>query len=168
VILGRGALEAETRALAAQLGIADRVKFPGFVANPWAWMAKAKLFALSSRWEGFPSVVAEALACGAPALVTACDFGPAEVVEDGTSGWVAPVDNVEAFGAALDHLIGNDALRAEFARAGRIRAEEFDIDPMVDAYTSLFIEQALAARPVTFGIGTPEPAAVGAYGVAAE
>lgn len=168
VILGRGALEADTRALAVRLGIADRVKLPGFVSNPWAWMARAKLFVLPSRWEGFPSVVAEALACGAPALVTACDFGPAEVVEDGKSGWVAPVDNVEAFGAAMDHLIVNDALRAEFSRNGRIRAEEFDIDPMVDAYTNLFIEQALAPQPITFGLGAPEPAPVGVYGVAAE
>lgn len=168
VILGRGALEAETRALAAELGVADRVRFLGWVANPWAWMAKAKLFVLSSRWEGFPSVVAEALACGAPALVTHCDFGPAEVVEDGKSGWVVPVDNVEAFGAAMDHLVANDALRAEFSRAGRLRAEAFDIDPMVQAYTSLFVEQALATRPVTYDIEAPEPITAGAYGVAAE
>lgn len=168
VILGRGALEAETRALAARLGISDRVRLPGFVANPWAWMARAKLFVLPSRWEGFPSVVAEALACGAPALVTACDFGPAEVVEDGKSGWVVPVDNVEAFGAAMDHLLTNDALRGEFSRNGRIRAEEFDIDPMVAAYTSLFIEQALTRAPATFGVAAPEPVPVGAYGVAAE
>jgi glycosyltransferase involved in cell wall biosynthesis len=155
VILGRGSLEGETRALAAQLGVADRVHFPGFVENPWAWMARAKLFALSSRWEGFPSVVAEALACGAPALVTHCDFGPAEVVEDGLSGWVTPVDNVGAFQAAMDDLLTNAALRAAFSRNGRLRAEEFDIDPMVDAYTALFVEQALAAQPVTWAAPAP-------------
>ena len=90
VILGKGTLEGDLRRLAADLGVADRVIFPGFTPNPWAWLARARLFALSSRWEGFPSVVAEALACGAPALVTSCDFGPAEVVEHGQSGWVVP------------------------------------------------------------------------------
>lgn len=147
VIIGRGSMEAETKALAAQLGVADRVKFPGWVANPWAWMAKSTLFVLPSRWEGFPSVVAEALACGTPALVTSCDFGPAEVVEDGKSGWVVPPENLEAFSAAMDHLLENPALRAEFSRNGKVRAEEFDIDRMVDRYVSLFVEQAMAAGP---------------------
>lgn len=145
VILGRGSMEAETKAIAARLGVADRVKFPGFVANPWAWMSKATLFVLPSRWEGFPSVVAEALACGVPALVTSCDFGPAEVVEAGKSGWVVPPENLQAFSAAMDHLLENAALRAEFSHNGRIRAEEFDIDKMVDRYSSLFIEQAMSA-----------------------
>ena len=167
VILGKGSLEAETRALAAQLGVADKVIFPGFQANPWAWMARAKLFVLSSRWEGFPSVVAEALACGTPALVTSCDFGPAEVVENGRSGWVTPVDDAQAFTAAMDSLIGDEALRAEFSRNGMIRAEEFDIDRMVDRYTSLFMEQALAARAVTFG-GHHHPATVPDVGEALE
>ena len=155
VILGRGSLEAQTRALAAELGVADRVKFPGFVTNPWAWMAKSTLFVLPSRWEGFPSVVAEALACGTPALVTSCDFGPAEVVEDGKSGWVVPPENLEAFSTAMDHLLENPALRAEFSRNGHIRAEEFDIDRMVDRYVSLFVEQALAAGPARAAYAQP-------------
>ena len=73
VILGKGSLEAQLRAQADALGIAERVHFPGFVANPWAYFARAALFVLPSRWEGFPTVVAEALACGAPALAaSAC------------------------------------------------------------------------------------------------
>jgi glycosyltransferase involved in cell wall biosynthesis len=163
VILGRGSLEAQTRALAAELGVADRVRFVGFTPNPWAWMARAKLFVLSSRWEGFPSVVAEALACGAPALVTACDFGPAEVVEDGRSGWVVPTENIGAFSAAMDHLLVNDALRADLSAHGRIRAEAFDIDRMVEAYTSLFIEQALASRTAPETVPYWRPREVEAY-----
>ena len=76
VILGRGSLAADLKRQAASLGIGDRVRFPGFDANPWSWIAKADLFVLPSRWEGFPSVVAETLTCGIPALVTSCDFGP--------------------------------------------------------------------------------------------
>jgi glycosyltransferase involved in cell wall biosynthesis len=146
VIVGRGSLEDRTRALAAELGLADRVHFTGFVANPWALVARAKLFLLPSRWEGFPSVVAEALACGTPALVTRCDFGPSEVVEHGHSGWVADVDDVDGFTAAIDELMGNPALRQRFAANGLERAEEFDIDLMVERYSKLFVEQAMAAR----------------------
>jgi len=146
VILGRGSLETQLKRQAAQLGVADRVKFPGFSANPWAWMSKASLFVLPSRWEGFPSVVAEALACGAPALVTACDFGPREVVEDGQSGWVVPVEDAGAFGAAMDMLLESPGLIERFKINGKVRAPRFDISQMVDSYTSLFLEQAGALQ----------------------
>jgi glycosyltransferase involved in cell wall biosynthesis len=144
VILGRGTLEQSLRRQAADLGVADRVRFPGFTDNPWAWIAKAELFVLPSRWEGFPSVVAETLACAAPALVTACDFGPREVVEHGRSGWVVPPDDVGAFGAAMDMLLRRPDLTQQFRRNGPARAASFDIDEMVDAYTDLFLEQAEA------------------------
>ncbi len=144
IILGRGTLERSLEKQAADLGVADRVKFLGFSDNPWAWIAKAELFVLPSRWEGFPSVVAETLACAAPALVTACDFGPREVVEHGRSGWVVPPDDVGAFGAAMDMLLRRPDLTQQFRRAGPVRAASFDIDEMVEAYTDLFLEQAEA------------------------
>ena len=144
VILGRGSLERSLRKQAAELGIAHRVSFPGFTENPWAWIARAELFVLPSRWEGFPSVVAETLACAAPALVTACDFGPREVVEHGRSGWVVPPDDVAAFGAAMDMLLRRPDLTQQFRRNGPVRAASFDIDEMVEAYTDLFLEQAEA------------------------
>jgi len=68
VILGDGPLESALRGQAAALGVTDRVRFLGFQENPWAWFARARLFVLSSRWEGFGNVVAEALACGVPTL----------------------------------------------------------------------------------------------------
>jgi glycosyltransferase involved in cell wall biosynthesis len=144
VILGRGTLERSLKQMAADLGVAERVRFPGFTDNPWAWIARADLFVLPSRWEGFPSVVAETLACAAPALVTACDFGPREVVEHGRSGWVVPPDDVGAFGAAMDMLLRRPDLTQQFRRNGPVRAANFGIDEMVEAYTDLFLEQAEA------------------------
>lgn len=146
VILGRGSLDATLRRQAAALGIGERVLFPGFTENPWAWIAKADLFVLPSRWEGFPSIVAETLACAAPALVTACDFGPAEVVEHGVSGWVVPPEDEAAFGAGMDRLLADPDLKARIAAGGPARAAGFDIAKMIDAYTALFLEQAAAAR----------------------
>ena len=144
VILGKGTLEAALKQQAADLGVGDRVFFPGFAENPWAWIARGELFVLPSRWEGFPSVVAETLACAAPALVTACDFGPREVVEHGRSGWVVPPDDVGAFGAAMDMLLRRPDLTQQFRRNGPSRAANFDIDAMIEAYTDLFVEQAQA------------------------
>jgi glycosyltransferase involved in cell wall biosynthesis len=146
VILGRGSLESDLKRQASLLGVGDRVIFPGFAENPWAWIARADLFVLPSRWEGFPSIVAETLACAAPALVTACDFGPAEVVEHGVSGWVVPPEDEVAFGAGIDRLLGNADLRWRLAAAGPARAAQFDIAKMIDAYTALFLEQARAGR----------------------
>ena len=146
VILGKGSLEAQLKAQAAALGGADRAHFPGFVANPWAYFARAALFVLPSRWEGFPTVVAEALACGAPALVTDCDFGPSEIVEHGHSGWVVPTDDLPAFRSAMEMMLSQPEMAASFAARGRRRVVDFGVGAMVDAYTALFIEQAMEHR----------------------
>ena len=162
VILGQGSQEAALRRQAAQMGVGDQVKFPGFATNPWAWMSRARLFVLPSRWEGFPSVVAEALACGTPALVTACDFGPAEMVEHGRSGWVVPPEDPAAFAGAMSHLLSHPELAAKMAAAGQVRAARYDVDGMVEAYNTLFVEQAAAYRapfrvpaPITAEAGEP-------------
>ena len=142
VILGQGPLEDVLKVQAAALGVGDRVKFPGFQINPWAWFAQARLFVLSSRWEGFGNVVAEALACGVPTLVTDCDFGPREQVEHTVSGWITRSEDPGAMAAALDTLLTNDVLRAALGVRGRGRAEAFDIDVIAREYTRLFLHVA--------------------------
>jgi glycosyltransferase involved in cell wall biosynthesis len=77
--------KAQLLALADQLGVADDVALPGFVENPFAYMARASVFVLSSAWEGFGNVIVEALACGCPVVSTDCPSGPAEILENGKS-----------------------------------------------------------------------------------
>lgn len=146
VILGKGSLEERLRTLAAELGVADRLKLPGFVANPWAYFARAEMFVLPSLWEGFPTVVAEALACGAPTLVTDCDFGPSEIVEHGRSGWVVPAGDMPAFRSAMEMILSQPALAAAFSERARQRVMQFNISTMVESYSTLFMEQAMAHR----------------------
>jgi glycosyltransferase involved in cell wall biosynthesis len=153
VILGQGSQEAALRRLARQLGVASRLKTPGFVANPWAWIARARLFVLPSLWEGFASAAAEALACGVPALVTDCDFGPSEVIEHGTSGWVARAGDVGALGAAIDRILLDSGLAAALSRNALRRARAFDVADMVEAYSALFVEQASARRQALVRLG---------------
>jgi len=146
VIVGRGTREAELRRQAAALGLAEQVRFVGFSDNPWAWIARSKLFVLPSRWEGFPTALVETLACGVPALVTACEFGPAEAVEHGRSGWVVPPEDPAALAEAMTDLLAQPDLLARLAAAGPERAALYDIDSMVDAYGDLFVEQAATRR----------------------
>ena len=88
IILGEGALRRDLLAEAARLGIAEDVDLPGFDPNPFGYMALADVFASSSDWEGLPTALIEAMACGASIVATDCDSGAREVLENGRLvGW---------------------------------------------------------------------------------
>jgi len=141
---GLGALEA----LARELGIAERVHFLGFRTNPWALVARAELFVLASRWEGFPNALLEAMACGAPVLAADCCFGPGEMIEHGESGWLVPPDDSAALGEAMDALLADSELRRRLGVAAVRRASEFRREVVLPQFEALFQEQAaLAHRP---------------------
>jgi len=101
MILGEGELRGELEALVKALNLDEEVIFPGFVKNPYAYMSRAALFVLSSGWEGFGNVLAEAMACGCPVVSTDCPSGPAEILEDGKRGRLVPVGDVYALAAAI-------------------------------------------------------------------
>jgi glycosyltransferase involved in cell wall biosynthesis len=100
------------------LDIEDRVSLPGVTAKAGSWVDAAALFVLSSRYEGFPNVLTEAMAAGLPVISTQCDFGPAEIVDDGVSGLLVPVDDVGHLAAALKMLMLDDVMRRRLAKAG--------------------------------------------------
>lgn len=102
VILGEGPDRAALEAAVIELGLTDAVSLPGFVLNPYAYMARSATFALSSRWEGLPTVLIEALACGARVVSTDCPSGPREILRDGLYGTLVPVGDPAALAAALE------------------------------------------------------------------
>lgn len=104
-ILGRGPEEMKLRQQAVSLGIADRVRFPGFKSNPYAFMAQANVFVLSSRFEGLPNVVLEANACGTPVVAFDCLGGIAEIIEDGVNGWKVEPEDTEALAGAISRAL---------------------------------------------------------------
>jgi glycosyltransferase involved in cell wall biosynthesis len=147
VLVGRGSAEGRLRALAVELGLEARVRFESFAYNPWNWVARAELFVLPSRWEGFPNALGEALACDTAVLAADCRFGPGELIEHETSGWLVPPDDPRALTAALDRLLGDAALRGRLAAGGRERVETFRLERIIPQYVRLFEEQAaLGAR----------------------
>jgi glycosyltransferase involved in cell wall biosynthesis len=134
ILLGDGPLRGELKAQAEKLGIADKVDMPGFQQNPLPWMKQAAVLAMSSRYEGFGNVLAEALACGTPVVSTDCTYGPSEILADGKFGTLVPVGNSDAMAKALLATLENppssDLLRA--------RGREFTVEHAAEQYVDLF------------------------------
>jgi glycosyltransferase involved in cell wall biosynthesis len=101
MVLGQGERLEELQALADELGIGAMVKFAGFDANPYRYIASSDVFALSSRWEGFGNVLVEALACGVSVVATNCPSGPREVLDDGRFGELVPVGDSEVLAEGI-------------------------------------------------------------------
>ena len=101
IIFGEGPKRRDLEQLRAALGLEECVQMPGIEPNPYSAMARASLLVLSSRREGSPNVLVEALACGCPVVATDCPSGPAEILEGGRFGLLAPVGNPEALAAAM-------------------------------------------------------------------
>jgi glycosyltransferase involved in cell wall biosynthesis len=101
LILGEGRQLERLRELARKLEVADDVQLPGFAANPYAYLRRAALFALSSLWEGSPNVLTEALAVGTPVVATDCRSGPREILQGGRYGPLVPVGDVAALTRAM-------------------------------------------------------------------
>lgn len=130
ILAGRGPVREEMESLAAKLGLEDVVDFPGFVDNPYGYMANASAFMLSSRHEGLPTVLIEALACGCPVVSTDCPSGPHAILEGGEHGPLVDVGDERALADAvvqtLEHPSSPEVLRG--------RADAFGLDTILDEY----------------------------------
>lgn len=127
MFLGAGSCETELRALADDLGIADRVIFAGFHSDPSPFYRSADLFVLSSDYEGFGNVIAEALAGGTPVVSTDCPSGPSEILDGGRYGTLVPVGDVEALADAIGAALTKTHDQA------RLRQRALDFAPEIAA-----------------------------------
>lgn len=132
LILGDGELRADLLAQARQLGVADDVGLPGFEANPFAAMRRAAVFVLSSRFEGLPGVLIQAMACGTRVLATDCPSGPREVLQDGRWGALVPVGDAPALATALQATLDQTQVPDV-----RTRAADFGAARAIDAYAKV-------------------------------
>jgi glycosyltransferase involved in cell wall biosynthesis len=139
-IAGTGPLQAELKALAADLGVAERVRFLGWRDDPWALYRAADLCLFPSREEPLGNVVIQAWAYGLP-VVAADAVGPAALIRDGEDGRLVPVDDPQALAGAAAALIGDPALRAQLAEAGRARVTDaFSKTAVVARWRALYAE----------------------------
>lgn len=133
VILGEGPERAALLSLATEHGLAEDTLLPGFVSNPYAWLRHASLFALSSAWEGLPTVLVEALACGVPVVATDCRHGPREILANGVFGRLVPPHDPAALAEAISAVLEAPPLSARLVE----RAADFTIDKAVGRYERL-------------------------------
>lgn len=131
VVLGEGRMRSQLESRVAALGLRDRVSLPGFVENPFAYMARAAIFVLSSRHEAFGNVLVEAMACGCPTVSTNCPGGPSEILED--PDLLAPVGDPEALAKVMLRTLARPVDRA----ALRAKAARFSVSRTVDGYEKL-------------------------------
>ena len=124
VIMGDGPLRHKLETLAQELGINNLVEFWGFIQHPFPYIAAADLFVLSSKWEGFGKVLAEAMGCGTAVISTDCPYGPNEIIENGRSGLLVPVGDPEGLAEAITRLLDDPELRNRLATEGRSRVRE--------------------------------------------
>ena len=133
IILGEGKQRVKLLNQAQDLGISDNLSMPGFVNNPFSYMAKASVFVLSSALEGLPTVLIEALACGCPVVSTNCPSGPAEILENGRFGTLVPVGDDAALAEAIFHCIKNPPDKNILMARG----QEFSIEHATEEYIAL-------------------------------
>jgi glycosyltransferase involved in cell wall biosynthesis len=138
-IAGVGPMESKLRQLAVRLGVADRVRFLGFVSDVRPWLQAADGFVLTSRWEGLPMGLIEAAACGLPAVATDV-AGSREVVMDGETGWLAPAGDAKAISAKMQLLMKTPlGERLAMGDLARQRAHErYSLPSVSDRWEALY------------------------------
>jgi GalNAc-alpha-(1->4)-GalNAc-alpha-(1->3)-diNAcBac-PP-undecaprenol alpha-1,4-N-acetyl-D-galactosaminyltransferase len=130
-ILGEGELRSELEDLCSQLKLEDRVFLPGVVKNIDAQLRKADIFALSSRFEGFPVTLCEAMACGVPVVATDCLSGPREIIHNGTDGLLVVSENIDALAVGLDLLMSDPVKRQYFSHYAPKVLDRFGLEPVM-------------------------------------
>lgn len=137
IILGDGPLRADLEREAAHLDLAGVVEFAGHVADPGRWMRYATVYVLSSRREGLPNTLIQAVALGTPAISTDCPAGPSDILEGGKWGTLVPVGDAAALGEAIAAAVRSPST-PEAASERAVR--RFGVDAISEAYLRLCID----------------------------
>jgi glycosyltransferase involved in cell wall biosynthesis len=145
VLVGEGPMRKELEERVRSLGVQDHVLLPGRAGNVGDWYAAADAFALTSRFEGYPNALLEALASGVPALAVDVKTGPRELIEDGINGLLIAPNSHSALTAALARLMHDDTLRKQFAAQSQRTLQMHAIGPIAGQWEATF-QSALAKR----------------------
>lgn len=136
-ILGRGELQKEYKQLAFKLGVGENVIFEGFHNNPYPYFKNALFFVHCSKFEGFPMVLLESLACQTPVIAMDCPTGPSEIIEHQKNGLLIEANNFKQLTAAIDKLYNSPHLREQMSQYAHSSIKKF-------TYKNIFVQwQAL-------------------------
>lgn len=145
-VFGEGAERGNLESRVASLGISSKVRFAGVTASPGTWIGEADVFVLSSRYEGFPNVLLEALGAGLPVVAFDCPWGPASMVTNEATGLLVPAEDTDALAAALDRVLSDTELRRKLARAAPAAAQPFSPENIMQAWDDLIVEVARSSE----------------------
>jgi len=139
-VWGEGPLRVQLETQRDQLKLAERVRFPGRTRKPFEELRRADLFVLSSRYEGFPNALCEAMACGLPVISYDCPSGPRDIIRDGIDGLLVSPEDVEALAAAMDHLMTNEAERGRLSSRAPELLDRFGVDRIMSMWQDILRE----------------------------
>jgi glycosyltransferase involved in cell wall biosynthesis len=147
VIYGAGSECATLQRQASLLQSSERIHLPGETASLREALRQAGVFVLSSRFEGFPNVLLEAMACGCPVISTDCPTGPSDMITPDHDGLLVPVESPRSLRAAIERLLGDPGLRIVLSRNAYERARAFSLPRVMELWDALFtqIKPSLAA-----------------------
>ncbi|MGL5053560.1 MAG: glycosyltransferase, partial [Cetobacterium sp.] len=137
-ILGDGRHKNKLENLVVDLGIEDKVLFLGFKSNPYCWIKKASLFVHSSKFEGLPTVLIEALILRTPIVATDCPTGPREILEDGKNGALVNVGDVEKLSEKILQIIKNEDIKKQYLLESKKSIKRFDGKIIIKELEKLF------------------------------
>lgn len=140
VILGEGPERHNLENLAARLGIKERLCLPGLVREPTTVLRQAALFVLSSRYEGLPNALLEAMSCSLPVISFDCQSGPRDIIEDGVNGVLLPPENVTALSIEMGRLMNDEAERLRLGANACSVTETFSVNSVMGMWNALLNE----------------------------
>lgn len=145
-ILGEGPQRPHLEGLARELGIDEKVVLRGAVKDTHLALQQSDLFVLSSRFEGFPMALLEAMACGLPVIAFDCRSGPREMIQNGVNGVLVPPNDVNALTRAMSQLMGAAEERRRLGQRAVLVAEHFSLAKVDQMWRSLFDQ--VISRPL--------------------
>jgi glycosyltransferase involved in cell wall biosynthesis len=148
IILGEGPERARLASTIRCMGLVQRVALPGVAGNVAYWYGEADLFALTSRSEGFPNALAEAMAHGVPAVSVDCNTGPRDIIRHGIDGLLVPPDDIAALSDALARVMGDATLRGQLASRSVEARERFSVAKIGQMWETLFLALCGSQAPV--------------------
>jgi glycosyltransferase involved in cell wall biosynthesis len=137
IILGEGDLKSELKSRTRELGIEHAVVFAGWVGNPFSIMSRCDLFVLSSRYEGFPNALLEAMCCGLPVVSFDCPTGPRQIIQHGINGLLVPPEDKDKLKRAIQCLMEKKEMRECMGKNAKYVSKRYAPDKIMTKWEKL-------------------------------
>lgn len=138
-IIGEGKSKEELEALCRDLELKEKVVFLGYKNNPYPWIGRSRLFALSSRFEGLPTVLIEAMSLGRAIVATNCPTGPMEILDHGNAGILIPMNDENSMAEAMHKMLTDTAYKEQMLEGAKRQLTKFDINHTIIELENLIL-----------------------------